>query len=418
MIQKLRWKMTAIMMAIVTVLLLAVFVMLYSSSCVSYQRRSFEALRATVRRAVPKPMPLPADHRGPGPRDELPMLLLEEQADGSLLILSNRLFPEGELEKSDAEALIALIKASGEDYGLLKDEHLRYLREIYQQDQTTRYAITDTYAEEHALKSQLIHSAVIGSFALTVFFFLSLLLSKWAVRPVETAWEQQQQFISDASHELKTPLTVILANSNLVLQSEPQKAPDGRQNLLRIRHIQAEALRMKELVESLLTLARSDSGREYTPHQPLDLTYLVNAGLAGFEPIFFEAGKSLSSEIEDGIRMNGNEKKLRQLLEILLDNACKYSKDGGLIEVRLVRQPQRHSREVLLSVTSEGTPLSAEDTRRIFFRFYRADPSRGLVSGYGLGLSIAQNIVKEHRGTIQARSDGKEKNTFLVTFPI
>ena len=137
--------------------------------------------------------------------------------------------------------------------------------------------------------------------------------------------------------------------------------------------------------------------------------------MATFEPIFFEAGKEISYHIREQVQVNGDEKRLMQLIGILLDNACKYSRPGSVIDVSLTTQG---GRDAVFSVTSKGTPLTDADAKRIFDRFYRLSPSRGEVPGYGLGLSIARNIVDEHKGRIWAQSDGKENNSFIFQIPV
>lgn len=424
MIDGLRRKMIGIMMAIAAVMLSAVFATLYGSTRASYQSRTYNELRAAIRQgAVVRPdeakrEPRPRIREFPG--EEFPVLVLEEHENGEIRILENRLYPGREFQP---EELVSMIRSLEKPFGLLKSEHLRYLREPFSPGHTIRYAVTDTFAEERALRWQIIHSVLIGCAALAIFFFASLSLSWWAVRPVETAWEQQRQFISDASHELKTPLTVILSNVKLLLSQNTfsgeadhaWRTPDDR---ARLRHIEAEALRMKELTEAMLTLARSDSGQKSAACAELNLSYIVNISLAAFEPVAFEMGKSITGEIEDGIMINGDESRLRQLTDILLDNACKYSREGGRILVSLSSSFKHAKREALLCVASEGVPLCEDELKRIFLRFYRSDPSRGQVGGYGLGLPIARAITAEHRGSIWAESDGEGKNSFFVRLPL
>lgn len=147
---------------------------------------------------------------------------------------------------------------------------------------------------------------------------------------------------------------------------------------------------MKHLVESLLFLARSDSGQIPDAFRNFDLSYIINSSILAFEPVAFELGKEIRSQIENSIQLHGDDTRIRQLADILLDNACKYSADNTTITVRLTAA---NAKEALLTVTSEGTPLSAYDIQHIFLRFYRADPSRSETSGHGLGLPIAQSIV-------------------------
>ncbi|MCD8083600.1 MAG: HAMP domain-containing histidine kinase, partial [Clostridiales bacterium] len=206
---------------------------------------------------------------------------------------------------------------------------------------------------------------------------------------------------------------------NLLLTSPSALSPEETGC---VEHIRAEAERMKELTESLLTLARSDSGHSQTVFEPLDFSYLVTSSTLTFEPVAFEQGKTITGEIENGLTVTGDKDKLRRLVDILMDNACKYSVPGSEIRADLARSPggkrSGAARYLLLTVTSEGTPLTRDEIDHIFLRFYRTDPSRTAVPGYGLGLSIAQVIVREHGGEIQAFSDGASKNTFCVQLPL
>lgn len=186
----------------------------------------------------------------------------------------------------DEQTLLAIIQDcldQTDDEGVLRDYQLRYLR--VQTPLTTRIAFTDSSGEQSTLRQLLRSSLLLGLGALAVLFGFSYLLSGLAVRPVERAWNEQQRFVSDASHELKTPLTVILSSSDLLAQEE---SPTKRAQYL--DNIRAESQRMRRLVEGMLTLARGDSGRAKTPMEPVALSELANETAMSFEPVAFEAG--------------------------------------------------------------------------------------------------------------------------------
>ena len=218
---------------------------------------------------------------------------------------------------------------------------------------------------------------------------MSILLARWAVKPVERAWEEQRQFVSDASHELKTPLTVILTNAEL-LQTDPD--PRYAHSILTMSR------RMRELVQSLLELARVDNGAVRAAFEDTDLSELVSEELLPFEPLYFERGLELDSAIGEGLRVSGSPRHLRQVVTILLENAMLYSPENAAVRVSLTRQ----GANALLTVTNPGE-LSREQCRSIFRRFYRADPAR-TAGGSGLGLAIAQAITADHGGRIWAES--------------
>ena len=157
-----------------------------------------------------------------------------------------------------------------------------------------------------------------------------------------------------------------------------------------------------------------DAGRAQDAQTELDLSALVNDALLPFEPVLFEAGHTLTARVEDGIRVRGNAAQLRQVVEILLDNARKYAQPDGWVLLTLARQGGRHC---VLSVADPGAPLTPQECRDIFKRFYRVDSARAMNHSYGLGLAIAARIAEAHRGRIWAESSGGI-NTFYFTMPI
>ena len=169
--------------------------------------------------------------------------------------------------------------------------------------------------------------------------------------------------------------------------------------------------RMRELVESLLELARVDNGAVRAAFEELDLSALVADELLPFEPLFFEGGLTLESQLEEGLRISGSDRHLRQVLTILLDNALRYSPENAAVRVALTRQGSN----ALLTVTNPGS-LTKEQCRSIFRRFYRADPAR-TAGGSGLGLAIAQGIALDHGGKLWA--DSREGDvTLSLTLPL
>ena len=225
---------------------------------------------------------------------------------------------------------------------------------------------------------------------------------------METSWQQQRQFISDASHELKTPLTVILTNAEL-MQSPDYDAEAKEQfsdNILTM------AKQMRGLVEDLLDLARVDNGLTRAVWERVDLSRVLSDAALPFEPLYFESGLELDSFIEPGIFVRGSADHLRRVAEILLDNARKYS-DPGHVRFCLQRQGKN---QCVISVANPGAPISRDDLQNIFKRFYRADAARSRDGSYGLGLPIAQGIAGEHGGRIWASSAGGI-NTFYVCLP-
>ncbi|MCD8197433.1 MAG: HAMP domain-containing histidine kinase [Lachnospiraceae bacterium] len=300
--------------------------------------------------------------------------------------------------------LIETVLESSEQTGMLRDYELRY----YRADVTGMEYIVfaDVSSEISTVNALVGNCAMIGVVAFFVFFGISVLLARRVVRPVDKAWCEQEQFVSDASHELKTPLTVIMTNAELLndpVYSEEEKARFADSVL-------AESKEMRGLVENLLELARAGNGTIRDSFCAFDFSALISDALLPFEPLFFERGLALREEIEDGIVVNGSASHLKEVTDILLDNACKYAADGSEVQVSLRRQGHGNC---VFRVISAGEEIQGDDLENIFKRFYRTDRARSDSGSYGLGLAIARSIVDEHGGKIWAES-ANGVNTFSV----
>ena len=232
------------------------------------------------------------------------------------------------------------------------------------------------------------YTLIFGGVALVVFFFLSRFLAKKIVAPLEENYQKQRQFISDAGHELKTPVSVVSANAELL----SRELGDNQW----LQNIQYENERMGLLVGQLLDLARTENVTPQMEH--IDLSRLVVGEALPFESVAFEKRLVLNSDITNGITVEGNSTQLKQLTSILLDNAIRHSKPEG--EVRLTLTKDHGIAEI--SVINKGDEIPAEHRERIFERFYRMDTARnGEDKHYGLGLAIAKAIVNAHHGHIE-----------------
>ena len=335
----------------------------------------------------------------------LPYFILQLNLRGQLTVIGGDgmdLSDQGYLRELAAAAL-----ETGTQTGVLNDYGLRYYRGGAPDRQCLVFA--DMSSEQATMRNLTESCLVIGLAALAGFFVISLFLARWAIRPVEQAWQQQKQFVADASHELKTPLTVIHTNAELLQEG----AEDLQLRQRSAENILVMARQMRGLVEGLLELARVDNGNVRAAMEPVDLSRLVSDGLLPFEPLYFEHRRELAAWVEPGLRVQGSPAHLRQVLEILLDNAMKYSAPGAQVRVSL----RRYSGHALLTVADPGPALSPEKLKDIFKRFYRVDKARSRDGSYGLGLSIAQRVVEEHRGRIWAESRGGI-NSFFVQLPL
>lgn len=397
MIRKLQIKFVVINMTMVTVMLVVMFSLIYH-----FTQRNLETESISMMKTIAA-NPFQAGRPDDSSDDvHLPYFTLQLGIKGEIVAVGG-----GYYDLSDREFLRELIEEAMQnrtESGVIEAHKLRYCR--VQLPMGMVLVFSDMSSEKNTLKHLLQSFAVIGIFGFLVFLGISIFLSKWAVGPVARAWQQQKQFVADASHELKTPLTVIMTNAELLQYPEYDEA----QRTKFLLSIVLMSQQMRQLVEKMLVLARSDSQQTKLSMSSIDFSGLVSDAVISFEGVFAEKGLFLESEIESEIIICGNEDGLRQLLDILLDNAQKYSKAGTKAYVCLYRK-DRH--RCCLKASNAGEPISKEEMEHIFQRFYRVDKARSRDGSFGLGLSIAENIVQQHKGKIWAESrDGV--NSFFV----
>ena len=263
----------------------------------------------------------------------------------------------------------------------------------------------DNTQQEEQARTLFITTLFIGIFVLLLLAVISSVLAYFITKPIKAAFDKQKSFISDASHELKTPLAVINANAE-VLEGEI-----GSNKWL--DYIKAESDRMNELVFELLSLARMDDNSHKAVFSEIDLSSTVLRTVLPFESTVFESGKKLITDVDEHINLRADESKIKHLVSILLDNAIKYSDENGTIKVSLHLQAGRP----ILEVYNTGIGIEKKDYKMIFERFFREDSARNSAKGgYGLGLAIAKSIVEEHNGKISVQSEYGHWITFTASF--
>ena len=314
---------------------------------------------------------------------------------------------------ADTNTLVNLVNScliNENTTGFVQNKAFRFLK--HTNDNGTKIAFADRSLEINTLKSLLKTSVLVCIGSLIAFFIVSLYLANWAVKPIQKSLEQQRQFIADASHELKTPLTVILANTDIVLSHKN----DTINNQIKwIDYIKAEAERMIILVNDLLFLAKTDAHKNEIIFSKVNFSDTVWNCVLPFESVAFEQGKTIDSKIASDVFINGDNSRLKQLIVILIDNAIKYSNEKGHITVALAQNQDK----VNLSINNTGKPLSKDQIIHVFERFFRIDESRAREKdGYGLGLAIAKSIVETHNGKITVKSSECEGTTFTVSFTL
>ena len=398
MIKRLRIKFVCINMTIVTIMLCVIFGLVLHFTSVSMEKESIEMMQSVAL----DPLQLGIPGKGAsGVR--LPYFALQLGPGGELLASGG-----GYYDLTDRALLNELISLSSvQKTGVLSDYGLRYVRVVTPTMQCIVFA--DMSSEINTINNLLQNCLLIGAASFIIFLMISILLARWAVKPVAVAWEQQRQFVANASHELKTPLTVILSNAQML--AENVEDPELRKRMT--ASILTVSQQMKDLVTKLLNSAQVDQGIGAMQFSAVDLSHTVTNALLPFAPIFYEQGMELDSVVQADIWVQGSQPHLIQVVNILLDNAQKYGVEHGHTRVTLRQQGKK---SCLLTVANEGKALSGQELKNIFKRFYRADAARGRTGSYGLGLSIAEGIVQAHRGKIWAESkDGV--NTFLIQLP-
>ena len=392
MIQKLRLRFVLNNMFIVLLLIIGILSLIMIMTKTNLEKDSLQRMRE-IEMLPDGPIPPDGIH--------FPFIRIRTETDGGIhSIVGNNYDYENEMLIHD---LIETVNRNGKRTGTIDDAHLRFL--IRKRPEETTYVFLDISEEQQTI-AELQKACIMGGISGCMFFLiLSIMLSFWITRPMSRAWEQQKQFIGDASHELKTPLTVILTNAEL-LQADSY-SPEERRHFA--SSIQTMGEQMRGLVDEMLTLTHVEEEIASKNFQKINWSETVSEAVMQFEPVFFENSRSISSEIEKEIIVNGDALQLLHVTEILLDNAQKYSYPETDTHVCLRSQGSK----ALLVVENEGEKIKKEDLEKIFQRFYRVNPARSMNHSYGLGLAIAEKIITDHKGRIWAESN-EGKNRFFV----
>lgn len=290
----------------------------------------------------------------------------------------------------------------GRTRGFVKD--YRYI--VYTVEDETHVIFLDYGREMSSFRTFLFTGIGVSLFGLLAVLLLLLFMSGRIAKPFSENLEKQKQFITDAGHELKTPLTIIDADAEVL------EMDIGKNEWL--GDIRTQTERLAQLTNSLIQLSRMEEQPQVEKIE-FPISDLVEETVETFQALAKTQNKNLSGRIQPMLSMNGDEKAIRQLVTILMDNAIKYSDDGGRIELALEKQ----KKSIQLSVFNTADYISEKNLPNFFDRFYRADQSRNSKTrGYGLGLSIASAIVAAHRGKIQAATQDEKSLLITVTFPI
>lgn len=338
----------------------------------------------------------------------IPVAVYRLSQDGSLTAA----FPEQSIisvDESTIENAAQMIAQAADGTDVLSDYGLVYMKRSMKDGTYVTFADSSFVERWESLAASL---ALAGAGALTVLFAINVFFARWALRPVEEAWKKQRQFVADASHELKAPLTVILANSS-ILEKHPETPL--RENMQWLESTREEAVRMQELVSDMLSLAQAESTETYE-FARTNLSSIVSKEALQFESVAFERNVTIEDGIAEGMHVQGSTRALEKLVGTLIDNACKYAAEASSVTVRLSRQ----GKKAVLSVRNLGNPIPQESIEHVFDRFYRADKARTHDDSrsFGLGLAIAREITESHGGSIKVKSSAEDGTVFTVVLPL
>ncbi len=308
------------------------------------------------------------------------------------------------VDSADAIAYARQVIDQGKEQGFA--ENFRY--HLHTEDDGIRIVFLDCGRKLDSFQDFLLVSVLISISGYAVVFVIITFFSNKIIRPISEGYEKQKQFITDAGHELKTPLTIIKADAD-ILEME-----FGENEWL--DDIQKQAARLTSLTNDLVYLARMEESSDTIQMIEFPFSDVVSEASCSFQALAQTQGKEFLCNIQPMLSLTGNEKAIHQLITILLDNALKYSPIGGKVSLTL----QRHNKLLLLSVFNTTAYLITKEKLPLLFeRFYRIDPSRNSqTGGYGIGLSVAKAIVAAHNGKIQANTLDGYSLEISVTFPI
>lgn len=416
MLKRLRLKIVACIMGISFAVLALAFFAVMAIASASSQLPLQRELRNALTLGADGTLSFVIGYRGAGPADgtraniSVPVAVVVLDRDCEPVACNDAFLTS----MDDTMRLVAVERAlaSSEDSGLISDVGVLFRRET--DGQGWVLAFVDASGFLASMRGTAVGTLAVFATALAALFALSLFLARVITRPVQQAWDSQAQFVADASHELKTPLTVVLANAD-ILASRPELLDADQTKWL--TGIRIEAQRMKKLVEEMLFLARNENAqeRQAVEREEFDLSHLVRQACLSFDAVAFESGAALEDHVTEGMRACGNREQVERLVKSLMDNAVKYAGAGGVVVVRL--SPGKKGRPVF-SVTNSGDPIPAQDLPHVFDRFWRSDTARGASpeGGYGLGLSIAQSIARTQGASISVTSTAEAGTTFTVQF--
>lgn len=411
MIGKLRAKLIGISMISMLVVLLTI---VGTINVVSYQKiiSDADSILSVLEEnggKFPKMQPPPTAHQFDGkPKYKSPELPYESRyfsvaLDTSGQVITSDIKKIAAVDEEQAVTYAHTVLEKGREKGFLGD--YRYI--VQTSDTQTLIIFLDCGRSLSSFRSNLITSVWVSFLGLTAVFILIILFSKYAIGPVAESYEKQKRFITDAGHELKTPLTIINADAEIL-------SMDFGENEW-VQDIQNQVKRLTGLTEDLTYLSRMDENQSALQFLEFPFSDLVSETAQSFHALALTQNKEFHLNIEGNLSLRGDEKALSHFITILLDNAVKYCPEGGTITLSL----EKKGRFICLKVFNTTDSALPQNLNQLFDRFYRGDQSRSSqIEGYGIGLSIAQTIVLSHKGKLSASSADGHSLLMTALFPI
>ncbi|MEK3718262.1 sensor histidine kinase [Paenibacillus sp. FSL R7-0333] len=424
MFNKLRTRFLIVNLVTISIIMLVAFAAIYIFTYRNVQGDIYMALHriADMQQRGPGDGQSPPGAGGGGGRGTMPMdqgpidpyqpersvsFTVQTDASGTMTGKESKFTMDDDLYSAALKEALSL----GRDTGRFTMDGSRWIFMVKPASSGKQFVFMDITAQQQILTNLIYTFAAVGLLTLVILYFTSRYFAGRSIAPVREAFDKQKQFIADASHELKTPLTIINTNADVLLANSEDTI---RNQAKWLQYIKSETERMTRLVGDLLYLTEMDDARTRKLHSRFNMSEAVENIILTMEAVLFEKNISFDYDIQPELTVPGNSEQIKQVVMILLDNAVKYTNPKGAVHISLHKQ----NSDVLLSVSNTGEGIAAEHLARIFDRFYRTDTSRARKQGgYGLGLAIARSIVDQHQGRIYVKSVVGASTTFYVQLP-
>ena len=345
MFDKLKKKFILINMSLLTMVFVLIFGTIYITTSISMEKDLEHELKSTI-----------SNPRKPGPNFKMmsSSIIIELDSNNNIAKISSYIEIDEDILQDAIYTIIKnennldKIKIEGSSYGYLKEYTLKGLK----------IALISREPQINVLNNLLKVFIGIGSISLILLLFKSIYLTNKTIKPIKESFEKQKEFIANASHELKTPLTIIRTNTSLVLSNSSETV--GSQSKW-LNYINNQIERMSKLIDEMLSLAKLDTGKELEEFTVFDISKLINNVLLTFEAVIFENNIELSSNIEEDITIKGDRESIKKVFIILLDNAIKYTSKNGKIDVELIKEKNK----IKLKIKNTGEGIKKEDLDKI-----------------------------------------------------